>query len=363
MVSINGEGELVPNEASNKEAHLSALLLANNQMLTVVMNAAIELNLFEIIGNNDAFMSASEIASKMAIEHYSELPNRLERMLRLLASHSLLTCATRTTADGNIERVYKVSSVGKYFVTDESGGTLASFTSLLCSRAMSQVWPTFKDGIIDATADDLFKKVYGMPAFQYADKDPTFNQLFNKAMDEISTLDMKAIFQVYKGFEGISTLVNVGGGTGKTLDMIISEYPSIKGINFDLPHVVEKAPTYPGIKHVGGDMYVSVPQGDAIFLKAVLHNWSDEDCLRLLRNCHKALPQNGKVIIVDFIVPETPNSDASKIVSLVDNIMFVIGGRERTSNEFEALSKLSGFSGFEVAVCALGALGVMEFHK
>ncbi|XP_020216715.1 isoliquiritigenin 2'-O-methyltransferase [Cajanus cajan] len=223
--------------------------------------------------------------------------------------------------------------------------------------------PNFKDAIIDAAADDLFNKVHGMSTFQYADKYPAQNHIFNKAVNGISTMDMKAILQEYTGFEGISTLVNVGGGIGEMLHMIISKYPSIKGINFDLPHVVEKAPTYPGIEHVGGDMYVSVPQGDAIILKAVLHNWSDEDCLRLLRNCHKALPQNGKVIVVDLIVPEASDSDESKIVSIIDNLMFVIGGKERTTNEFEALSKLSGFPGFEVVSRAFGALGVMEFHK
>ncbi|RHN78896.1 putative methyltransferase [Medicago truncatula] len=75
---------------------------------------------------------------------------------------------------------------------------------------------------------------------------------------------MKRILTLYKGFEGVSTLVDVGGGVGNALKQIISEYPSIKGINFDLPQVVQDAPTHPGIEHVEGNMFESVPSGDDI---------------------------------------------------------------------------------------------------
>ena len=85
-----------------------------------------------------------------------------------------------------------------------------------------------------------------MNVFEYNRKDPRFSQVFNQAMSSHSTLTMKKILQTYNGFEGLTTLVDVGGGTGATLNMIISSYPAIKGINFDLPHVVEDAPSYPG---------------------------------------------------------------------------------------------------------------------
>ena len=82
--------------------------------------------------------------------------------------------------------------------------------------------------------------------FEYMDKDPTLNKAFNEAMVGRSTIIMKKIVETYQGFEGLASLVDVGGGTGASLNMIISKYPSIKGINFDLPHVVQTAPTYPG---------------------------------------------------------------------------------------------------------------------
>lgn len=129
-------------EQTEDDACLSAMLLTTNLVYPAVLNAAIELNLFDIIAMATppgAFVSSSEIASKLPTQH-SDLSNRLERMLRLLASYSLLTCSTRTTHHGSIERVYGLSQVGKYLVSDESRGHLASFTTFLCYPALLQVW-------------------------------------------------------------------------------------------------------------------------------------------------------------------------------------------------------------------------------
>ncbi|XP_020238742.1 isoliquiritigenin 2'-O-methyltransferase-like [Cajanus cajan] len=184
-------------------------------------------------------------------------------------------------------------------------------------------------------------------------------------MSNLSLITMNKILETYEGFEEMSLLVDVGGGIGQNLNMIISKYPSINGINFDLPHAIRKAPIYPGIKHVEGDMFKSVPKGDAILLKVVLHNWSDEECIKILSNCYEALPQNGKVIVVEYIVPEEIHStDVDKIVTGFDNMMLLINdGSERTEKQFENLCKHSGFSHFHVATHVLSTLSVIEFRK
>ncbi|KAJ1424905.1 Winged helix-like DNA-binding domain superfamily [Sesbania bispinosa] len=129
-------------EQTEDGACLSAMLLSTNLVYPAVVNAAIELNLFEIIAKATppgAYMSSSEIASKMPT-HHSDLSNRLDRMLRLLASYSVLTCCTRTTENGTTETIYGLSQVGKYLVPDESKGYLASFVTFLCYPALLQVW-------------------------------------------------------------------------------------------------------------------------------------------------------------------------------------------------------------------------------
>ncbi|CAJ1832166.1 unnamed protein product [Sphenostylis stenocarpa] len=376
MGSCSSEkGSHVLVERDDTETTLIAMVLGSNVVFPAALNAAIELNVFEIIAKESSaesggFMSSSEIASKLLIptqqqQHHDELPNRLERLLRLLASYSLLIVSTRSDGDGGSVRVYGVSASGKYFVRDENGrGYLASFTSFLCHPALSRVWVNFKEAVIDPEID-LFKKVHGMSKFEYFGKNPEINQVFNKAMYDICTTHMKRILEVYTGYEGISTLVDVGGGTGQCLKMIISKYPSINGINFDLPHVIENSPPIPGVEHVGGNMFEGIPQGDAIMLKAICHNWSDEKAIELLRNCHKALPPKGKVIVGDFILPEDPQpTNDHKVIAILDNIMFITpGGTERTEKQFESLGMRAGFSGFQVVCRAFSTLSVMEFYK
>ncbi|KAK7833409.1 caffeic acid 3-o-methyltransferase [Quercus suber] len=280
---------------------------------------------------------------------------------------------------------------------------LLSALFLRCSLRM-------KDAILEG--GNQFQRVHGMSLFQYMDKDPAFNIAFNKSMADLSTIALSKILEVYQGFVGLTSLVDVGGGTGKCLNMVISKYPSIKGINFDLPHVIQSTPSYPGIEHVGGDMFHNIPKGDAIVMKNILHDWNDENCKKILRTCYKALPDNGKVVIIELLMPEatvssiasqyishldmsmllnleflrtcykalpdngkvviiellmpeaTVSSIASQYISHLDMSMLLnLEGQERTEKEFEALCKESGFSSFQVVFCAYTLWAVMEFHK
>ncbi|KMZ62445.1 hypothetical protein ZOSMA_462G00080 [Zostera marina] len=148
-----------------------------------------------------------------------------------------------------------------------------------------------------------FNLAHGMSIFEYLGINAGFNNKFNEALLNITILHMKKILHSYNGFEGINKLVDVGGGTGANLDIIISQYPTLKGVNFDLPHVIQNAPLIKGVEHVGGDMFEKVPSGDAIFMKHVLHDWSDDHCVKLLKNCWKQLPKNGMVIVCELILP------------------------------------------------------------
>ncbi|MED6179741.1 hypothetical protein PIB30_003540 [Stylosanthes scabra] len=245
-----------------------AASLACAQVFPAILNAAIEMNLFEIISSSSLGMSASEIASKLPNQH-SDLSKRLERMLPLLAVHSLLTCSIRTNQNGDTERLYSLSPVGIHFTPHHQHGTsFPSLFSTLIYQRFRHLWKDIKDAIMDGSNENHFEKVYGKNAYEYmGTEDRELGKLFGQAMYEAGSLGMKSILNAYKGFEGISTLVDVGGGIGQALIQILLQYPSIKGINFDLPHVVKNAPPHPGIEHMGGDMFKSVPKGDAILLK------------------------------------------------------------------------------------------------
>ncbi|CAL5417291.1 unnamed protein product [Camellia sinensis] len=333
-----------------EEAFVYALHLSTCQILPTALNAAVEMKLFDIVaaggGGSGSGISAAEIVARLPVAAENpEVVSMVDRLLSLLVCHSLLTCSVRTLEDGSVgERLYGLSSAGEYFVENREGGSLASLFPVACHPVGLKVLPRMKDAIIEG--GNQFNKVHGMSIYQYMNIDPAMKEVFNKAMFAISSVTIMKILETYKGFEGLTSLVDVGGGIGRSLTLLVSKYPSLKGINFDLPGVIESAPFIPGIEN------------------NILHNWSDEQCLTILKNCYDALPKNGKVIIIDIVLSETPDSSfGAKYATQLDNAMLLqFGGKERTKKEFETLCKGSRFRDFQVFPCA-GVFYVIEFYK
>ncbi|KAH9757346.1 Flavone 3'-O-methyltransferase 1 [Citrus sinensis] len=348
-----------------------AVRLANAAVLPMVLKSAIELNVIDIISAASAaedghgeLLSASKIAARLPTKN-PDAPFLLDRMLSLLASYDILRCSLQNGDNGQVERVYGAAPICKFLIKnqDDDDGSVAPLFLLHHDKVFMESWYHLKDVILEGGIP--FRRAYGMTQFEYLGTDPRFNGVFNEAMSNHSALVMNKILDVYRGFDGLKVLVDVGGGIGVTLGMITSRYPCIKGISFDLPHVLANAPSFPGVEHVGGDMFENVPRGDAIFLKWMLHGWTDEHCLKLLKNCWEALPENGKVIIVESILPLVPENQASSHIVFEQDLFMLAqttGGRERSKKEYEALAKNSGFSGLEIVCCAYNSW-VMEFHK
>ncbi|KAK4480541.1 hypothetical protein RD792_013618 [Penstemon davidsonii] len=348
-----------------EESCLFAMQLASASVLPMVLKSAIELDLLELIkkAGPGAFVSPAELAAQIPTSNAEEASVMLDRILRLLATYSVLKSTLKTLPDGGVERLYSLAPVCKFLTKNEDGVSMAPLLLMNQDKVLMESWYHLKDAVVDGGIP--FNKAYGMCAFDYHGTDPRFNKVFNQGMSNNSTIIMKKILQTYNGFEGLKSVVDVGGGTGATLNMIISKYPSIHAINFDLPHVIQDAPPYPGVDHVGGDMFVSVPKGDAIFMKWICHDWSDEHNLKLLKNCYKALPANGKVILVECILPEAPDTGLSTRNAVhVDVIMLAYnpGGKERTEKEFQALAKSAGFKSFHKVSSAYNSW-IMELRK
>ncbi|KAF8029516.1 hypothetical protein BT93_E2045 [Corymbia citriodora subsp. variegata] len=151
-------------------------------------------------------------------------------------------------------------------------------------------------------------------------------------------------------FEGLNSLVDVGGGTGIVARIISEACPGLKCTVLDLPQVVAGLPESENVKFVGGDMFESIPSTDAILLKLMLHAWSDEDCVKVLRKCKEAISDKnndrGKVIIIDIVIDETEDNAQETATKLFFDVlmMTVATGRERTEKEWEKLFLETGFS-------------------
>ncbi|KAJ4850249.1 hypothetical protein Tsubulata_018314 [Turnera subulata] len=319
-----------------------AMQLALGSVLPMALQGAVQLGIFEIIAQAgpEAKLTAPQIAAKLPTKN----PNAsmmLDRILRLLASHNVLGCSL----DG-LDRLYSLTPVSKYFVKNQDGVSLGPFMALIQDKAFLESWSQLKDAVLEGGVP--FDRVHGTHAFEYPGLDPRFNKVFNNAMFNHTTIVIKNILESYKGFEHLKQLVDVGGGLGHAVKAITSKYPHIKGV-----------------EHVGGDMFESVPKGDAIFMKWILHDWSDDHCLKLLKNCYKSIPDDGKVIIVEAVLPVMAETSATaKATSQCDVLMMTQnpGGKERTEPEFMALAKEAGFRGirYECFVCNFW---IMEFFK
>ncbi|XP_050108426.1 caffeic acid 3-O-methyltransferase-like [Malus sylvestris] len=221
-------------------------------------------------------------------------------------------------------------------------------------KVVLDFWSQLKDAVVEGGIP--FNRVHGKQSYEYLGLDSRFNQVFNTAMFNLTTIVTKKILHLYKGFQKITQLVDVGGGLGVTICLITSKHPHIKGINYDLPHVIKHATSYPGVEHVGGDMFASVPSGDAIFKKLILHDWRDQHCLKLLENCYNAIPDDGKVIIVEALIPVMPEtSTAVKSTSQIDVLMMTQnqGGKEQSREEFMALATGAGLVALNMNVLSV----------
>jgi hypothetical protein len=198
------------------------------------------------------------------------------------------------------------------------------------------------------TGGIAFDKAFGEPVWEFFAKHPENARIFNDAMSAMTAAANDALHAVYE-FTAIQTLVDVGGGHGGLITGILERNPDMRGILFDAPEVIagakskiEESGVADRCRLVGGDFFQSVPEGgDAIVMKWIIHDWNDEQSVAIMKNCHRALPENGKLILVDAVVPETSEPHFSKFIDL--NMLVMTGGKERTAEEFRRLYEASGF--------------------
>jgi O-methyltransferase domain/Dimerisation domain len=178
------------------------------------------------------------------------------------------------------------------------------------------------------------------------------SEIFNEGMAAITRLVMPALLGACD-FSGVSTLMDVGGGVGELMSAVLKKYPSMRGIVFDLPHCAERARrnlAAAGVAEradfIPGNFFETVPaRADAIVLKNVLHDWSDERCARILENCHRALEPDSRLTVIDRVVAEKLEARPEHLADVLSdlNMLRGPGGCERTESEHRALLAPSGF--------------------
>ncbi|KAE8075887.1 hypothetical protein FH972_014570 [Carpinus fangiana] len=312
---------------------------------SMALKCAVELRIADIIHSHGGPITLRQIAS--GIDSPSPHIPYLTRIMRLLVRKSIFT-ENHHPPDGG-ETLYGLTQTSRWLLHDAE---LSLVPMVLMRYHPWQLAPLHHLSHCVKEGGTAFKKAHGCEIWDFASKNPEYNNIFNDAMACTTKIVMAAIVAEYKdGFGCMGSLVDVGGGTGGMIVEIVNAYPHIKGINFDLPHVVAVAPEREGVSHVGGDMFDTIPNADAIFMKWVLHNWSDEHCMKILKNCRKAIPKKGgKVIIVDVVLEKDSNDLFGETPMALDLCMmaYTAGGKERTELEWKKLLEEAGFGGYKI---------------
>jgi O-methyltransferase domain len=259
----------------------------------------------------------------------------LYRVLRFMAGHGLFQ------ETGN--RRFDHTPLSAALRSDAPGSYRAAAQLF---HPISAAWEGLHHSL--QTGEPGFNKVYGAPIFDYIPTHPELGPVFDAGMTSMNFYETPAMLDAYD-FSGIGVLADIGGGNGSLIAAVLARYPNMKGILFDLGHVVGRAKE--NLKAAGldgrcsvieGSFFETIPGGADVYLfRHIIHDWTDEQCTQILGHCRKVIPANGKLLIVDSVVPAGNAPSLSKDIDII--MLTYPGGQERTEAQFRALLKTSGF--------------------
>jgi O-methyltransferase/methyltransferase family protein len=308
------------------------------QMLQIIVNFWTTRSVYVIarLGIADLLKSGPKSAQELAESTGTHAPS-LYRVLRALASTGMLAAQN----DGR----FALTPLSELLVTDAPGSIRWFVVSELGDEHYS-AWGNLMHGV--KTGEIAFDNHFGMDVWQYLLQNPEAAAVFNDSMSGMTAVVNEKITSLYD-FSRFNKIVDVGGGHGALITSILKANPQAFGVLYDSEQVISGArPKLEGegigdrCAAVAGDFFQSVPAGGDIYImKWIIHDWDDERATRILKNIRSQIPQNGRLIIVDAVIPEGNEPDFSKFMDL--NMMVMTGGKERTAKEFDRLLAGAGF--------------------
>ncbi|UQA98108.1 acetylserotonin O-methyltransferase [Streptomyces halobius] len=301
-------------------------------MAAQTVGAAARLGIVDLIGGGER--TADELAAECAAQ-----PQAMGRLLRALTGLGLLV----EGASGG----FAVTPVGD-LLRGDAPRSLRSFARSFTDPAMLRAWERLDDSV--RTGETSFDAVFGKDFFGYLAEHPELSAEFNAAMSE-ATRETAELVPAAFDFGSYATVADIGGGDGTLLAAILTAHPELYGIVFDTAEGLAQAGTKlarAGLDGrsslVTGDFFAAAPEGaDLYLLKSVIHDWNDEQCVGILRHCRRAIPDGGRLLIVEPVLPPAVNPSVAGVCLSDLNMLVNVGGRERTRDDFERLCHDAGF--------------------
>jgi len=287
------------------------------------------------LGIPDILNSGPKTAEELASATNTDAPS-LYRVLRALASVGVVN-----SEDGR----FALNALTETLVTD-APGSLRWFAISELGQEHYPAWGNLMHSV--RTGEIAFDNFFGVDIWKYFANNPEDAAVFNDSMSGVTAVANEEILSLYD-FSGFNKIVDVGGGHGGLITSVLKKNPNLKGVLFDAPEVIEGAQTKieaaglaDRLETASGNFFEAVPAGgDAYIMKWIIHDWDDQKSNTILRNIRNQIPANGRLILIDSVVPETNEPHFSKFIDL--NMLVMTGGKERTEKEFQELLAAAGF--------------------
>ena len=306
-----------------------------------ILYAGVKLGVFDCVTSD--IKSTADIANELGLD--TKLAYRL---LRALSSMGLLKEEPNRTG-------FSITPQGELLRKDNPQ-TLRGVVLLEEGPEHYAIWKHLPTMVNDGKQNS-FVREFGCNIFEYRDRNPDYAEVFNQAMTSYSTAQTTWALEAFDNydFSNIRHICDIGGGTGHLLGNLLLKYPHIKGTVLELESVISKKESLLASRlgvsercsYVSGDMFSSstttshVPSADAYIMKMILHDWSDEECVKILSNIQRSSPEHARLFIAEHLVPGPNIPHFSKLFDI--HMMCAASGRERTVDEYSSLLEGSGW--------------------
>ncbi len=316
--------------------------------------AGVRLGIFDSVSSDSK--EAAQIAKEIGLDDALAY-----RLLRALASLDFL----------------KEESGGRFSITlqgdlmrKDHPHTLRGIILLEEGPEHYQIWKHLSKMIKDGR-QNAFVREYSHGAFEYAERNPEYAEVFNQAMSSYSRIYTQLVLEAFDkyDFSNIKHLCDIGGGHGHMLSHLLSKYHHMKGSVLEIGSVIRnkemlwasKMGVGDRCQYIDGDMFRAVPSADAHIMKLILHDWNDEECIKILSNIYNGSSGSGRVFIVEHLVPDPKTPHFSKIFDM--HMLCWGSGRERTVEEYSGLLQKSGWNFVQTLYPGNGLIGIIEGAK
>jgi ubiquinone/menaquinone biosynthesis C-methylase UbiE len=328
---------------SSAEQNLQRLLTGT--WISQMLYAAAKLGLADHLAEKP--MSAEDLAPAVGVQ-----AEPLYRLLRALAGEGVFA--------EDEHRRFALTPMAELLRSDSAGSKQAM--AIMLGEEHHAAWGQLIYSL--QTGKPAFDHVYGKPIFDYLAEHPEAARVFDAAMTAVHGSETAQMLAAYD-FSGVKTLADIGGGNGSLITMVLQRYPQLKGILYDIDHVVARAK--PRLEAAGvadrcqiiaGNFFESVPKGaDTYLMRHIIHDWDEARCIQILKHVRAVLPAGGKLLLIEAVVPTGNEPSFGKLIDI--NMLVMPGGKERTADEYKALYAAAGFKLSRIVPTA-GAMSLIE---